>query len=166
MRRLMVFVLVAAAGLAGAAPLWAAGHTAPMVIPAAALHNDGENPNGFYFNQNGYLEGDGTAVKMFAAAYLPQGATVESLTLYAVDGTDACTVPSVNAWLFRVPIDEAELSQMVGVATDGASSGIQEPTSSSITDGVIDNLFYRYFVRVDFCAATHKVLAVVIDYSE
>ncbi len=166
MKRLIVLVLVAVAGLAGAAPLWAAGHSAPMVLSAAAFHNDGEDPNGFYFNQNGYLEGDGTPVKMFAAAYLPQGATVESLTLYAVDGTDACTVPSVNAWLFRVPIVEAELSQMVGVATGGASSAIQEPTSSSITNGVIDNLFYRYFVRVDFCAATHKVLAVVIDYSE
>ncbi|RLE17425.1 MAG: hypothetical protein DRJ65_22790 [Acidobacteria bacterium] len=166
MKRLMIIVLVAAAGLAVSTPLWASGHSAPMVIPAAAFHNDGEDPNGFYFNQNGYLEGDGTGVKMFAGAHLPQGATVESLTLYAVDGTDACDLPSVTAWLFRVPVGEAQLSEMVGVATDGASSAIQEPTSSSITDGVIDNLFYRYFVRVDFCAATHKFLAVAIDYSE
>ncbi len=117
MNRLMIIVLVCAASLMAPAPIWAVGYSSPMVIPAAAFHNDGEDPNGFYFNQNGYLEGDGTSVKMFAAAYLPQGAAVESLTLYAIDGTDACTVPSVNAWLFRVPIVEAELSQMAGFYT-------------------------------------------------
>ena len=108
----------------------------------------------------GYNVPKGTTV------YLPQWATVEGLTLYAVDGTNSCTVPSVNAWLYRVPIVDAVLTHMAGVATSGASSAMQTPTDSTISSAVIDNLFYRYFVRVDFCSSTHEFYAVEIDYTE
>ncbi len=166
MKRLTVIALIAAACLVAPASLRAAGHSSPLVIPSAAFHNDGQDPEGFWFHPDGYLEGEGDGVIMIAAVYLPQNATVESFTLYAVDGTDSCPVPSVNAWLYRVEISDGDISMMAVTATSGASSVMQERVDSSIAYPVVSNLQYRYFVRVDFCASSHNFYSVAIDYSE
>lgn len=148
------------------APGWAAGHTSPLVIPAAAFHNDGQDPEGFYFHQDGHLEGEGSGVIMVAAATLPQAATVVGFTLHAVDGTDACDVPSINAWLYRVEISNGDVSLMANVATSGASSVMQHPTDPTIAFAAVSNFLYRYYVRVDFCGYTHDFFAVDIEYTE
>ncbi|MEN8163326.1 MAG: hypothetical protein ABFS37_04290 [Acidobacteriota bacterium] len=166
MTTLRVFSMVAVLGLMVVAPAWSAGHVAPLVIPSAAFHNDGDDPEGFWFHPDGYLEGEGAGVKMIAAVYLPSYATVESFTLYAVDGTDSCPIPSVNAWLYRVEISNGDVSMMALTATSGASSAMQERVDSSIAYPVVSNLQYRYFVRVDFCASTHDFYSIAIDYSE
>ena len=160
-------IILILAAIATASPAVAIeGHSPPLIIPAAAFHNDGDDPNGFYFHPDGYLEGDGAPVKMYAAVYLPENATVESFTLYAVDWTNSCTVPSVNAWLYRVPIIDNVLTQIAGVATSGSLSTMQTPTDTTISAGAINNFMYRYFVRVDFCSHLHDFYAVEIDYSE
>ena len=166
MRTLKVLSVAVALGLMVVAPAWAAGHRAPLVIPAAAFHNDGEDPSGFWFHPDGHLEGSGYGVKMIAAVYLPQNATVESFTLFAVDATDSCEVPSINAWLYRVEISNGDLSMMAVTATSGASPFMQERVDSSIDYATVSNLQYRYFVRVDFCAYTHDFYSISIDYSE
>lgn len=166
MKTMKVLSVAVALGLMAVAPVWATGHGAPLVIPAAAFHNDGDDPNGFWFNPGGYLEGDGYGVKMIAGVYLPQNATVESFTLYAVDGTDSCEVPSINAWLFRVEISDGDVSMMAVAATTGASPLMQERVDSSIDYATVSNLQYRYFVRVDFCGYTHDFYSISIDYSE
>lgn len=166
MTTLKVLGLAVALGLMAVGPAWSAGHGAPLVIPAAAFHNDGEDPNGFWFNPGGYLEGNGYGVKMIAAVYLPQNATVESFTLYAVDATDSCEVPSINAWLYRVEISNGDVSMMALTATSGASPVMQERVDSSIAYATVSNFMYRYFVRVDFCALTHDFYSISIDYSE
>lgn len=166
MRTLKVLSMAVVLGLMAVAPVWAAGHGAPLVIPAAAFHNNGEDPNGFWFHPDGHLEGSGFGVKMIAAVYLPQNATVESFTLYAVDGTDSCEVPSINAWLYRVEISDGDISMMAVTATSGASPFMQERVDTSIDYATVSNLQYRYFVRVDFCAVTHDFYSLSIDYSE
>lgn len=149
-----------------ATPGWATGHSSPLVIPAAAFHNDGQDPEGFYFHQNGRLEGQGSGVTMVAAATLPQGATVVGFTLHGVDGTDACEVPSINAWLYRVEISDGDVSLMASIATSGASVTMQHPTDDTIGFAAVSNFLYRYYVRVDFCGYTHDFYAVDIEYTE
>jgi hypothetical protein len=166
MRRSAVGILIIAVVLIAADSQAIDGHSPPMVIPAAAFHNDGDDPSGFYFHPNGFIEGDGAPVTMVAAVYLPDSATVESLTLHAVDWTNSCAVPSVNAWLYRVPIIDSVLTTMAAVATSGSSSAMQTPTDTSVSGAVIHNNMYRYFVRVDLCSQLHDFYAVEIGYSE
>ena len=70
MTTLRVVGLIAVFGLAAVSPIWSAGHSSPLVIPAAAFHNDGEDPSGFWFHPEGHFEGNGYGVKMIAAVYL------------------------------------------------------------------------------------------------
>lgn len=166
MRRLTAIVLVAAAALMGSTSLWATGHSSPLVIQAAAFHNDGEDPEGFYFHQDGHLEGEGSGVIMIACATLPTPATVVGFTLHAIDGSDACALPSINAWLFRAEISNGDVSVMAAVATTGASSTMQHRIDKTIAYAAVNNFQYLYFVRVDFCSDAHNFYAVEIEYTE
>jgi len=143
------------------------GYSSPMVVPAAAFHNDGEDPSGFFFHPDGYLEANGSPVSMYAAVYLPDGATVESVTLKAVDGSDTCSAQaSVTAVLDRASISSETIHQMALVSTTGASSTMQSPTDSTVFYETISNIHYRYYLRVLLCSASHHFYSVEINYSE
>lgn len=167
MKSLVIITLGAAIATAALPTLALDGYTSPMVVPAAAFHNDGVDPDGFFFRPDGYLEGEGSPVMMYAAVYLPNFATVDSITLNAVDGSDSCTAQaSVQAILNRASMTTETIYQMARASTTGASSTMQSPTTSSIGVATIDNLYYRYYLRVQFCSTTHRFYSVEIHYSE
>lgn len=154
--------------LAAAGPVFADdGYTSPMVIPGAAFHTDGEDPDGFSFNVNGYIAGTGSPIMLFASVYLPDGATIDRMTLYAVDNSDSCTEQtSVEVVLNRAEIGDNGLYQMGLVETSGSSTGMQSPSDSSIGPNPVNNMLYRYYVRAMLCSSTHNLYAVSIEYSE
>jgi len=167
MSRLAGIILGAVVALAALPTHALDGYSSPMVVPAAAFHIEGEDSSAFFFHPDGYLQGDGSPVIMYAAVYLPQYATVESVTLHAVDGSDSCTAePSVIAVLNRSSIASYSIYQLSLVSTTGASSAMQSPTDSNIDVATIDNMLYRYYLRVGLCSASHHFYSVEINYTE
>ena len=166
MKRIAI-TIIGAVVLAAASPVFAMdGHSPPLIIPAAAFHNDGEDPNGFYFHPHGYLNGDGSVVNMYAAVYLPAYAQPVSLTLHAVDGSVSCAEPDIGAWFYRTPIVDTPTSIMGNVFTSGSSSSMQSPSVSLASNPPVDNLGYRYYVRVRICSGLHDFYSLEIDYTE
>jgi len=156
-------ITLVAAGIAGADD----GYTSPMVIPGAAFHTDGEDPDGFFFDVDGFIAGEGTPVMLFAPVYLPNGATIDSMTLYAIDNSDSCTgQTSVDVVLNRAEIGDSGLYQMGLVETSGSSTGMQSPTDTTIGPNPVNNMLYRYYVRAMLCSPQHHLYAVSIEYSE
>ncbi len=167
MKRLAGIILGAVVTLAALPTHALDGYSSPMVVPAAAFHNDGEDPSGFSFHPDGYLEGEGSPVLMYAAVYLPDFATVESMTLKAVDGSDTCSAQAfVTAVLDRASISSETIHQMALVSTTGASSAMQSPTDSDVDYETINNMQYRYYLRVQLCSAAHHFYSVEINYTE
>lgn len=143
------------------------GYTSPMVIPGAAFHTDGDDPDGFSFNVGGFVAGEGSPVMLYAAVYLPHGATIDRMTVYAVDDSNSCTgQESVEVFLNRAEISGYGLYEMAAAATIGASSAMQSPSDSSVGPNPVNNLLYRYYVRALLCSTTHHLHAVEIEYSE
>lgn len=166
MKRLTILIIVAAC-LTAATPVRAIdGHSPPLIIPAAAFHNDGDDVNGFFFHPNGYLNGDGSLVTMYAAVYLPAYATLERFTLHAVDESTSCAEPDVKAWFYSIPVVDTPASIMANVSTSGSSSTMQSPSASLASSPAVDNLGRRYYVRVDLCSGLHDFYSVQIDYTE
>lgn len=166
MKRLTILIIFAAC-LGTAAPTHAIdGHSPPLIIPAAAFHNDGHNITGFFFHPNGYLNGDGSPATMYAAVYLPANATLDRFTLHAVDGSTSCAEPEVKAWLYSIPVIDTPASIMANVSTSGSSSIMQSPSASLASSPPVDNLGHRYYVRVDLCSSLHDFYSVQIDYTE
>lgn len=159
--------VVLLAALCGVAVPALGGYQSPLVIPAAAFHENGDHPEAFFFHPNGYLEAEGTNVTFTAAVYLPGSATVRRVTLNAYDNTDSCSSPSVNSWLFRRHVSTSEVDSMASLATaPGASSSLQQVEDRTISFALIDNISYVYFIRVDLCGYSHRLYSVVIDYTE
>lgn len=161
-------IIVAAVVTIAAVPVLADdGYTSPMVVPGAAFHTDGQDPDGLIFNVNGYIRGDGSAVTAYAPVYLPDGATITSMTVYAVDGSDACTgQESVGVYLNRTSITDDLVYQLASATTTGVSSTMQTPTDGSISPPLINNLQYRYYLRAMLCSSTHNLYAVALEYTE
>jgi len=147
-------------------------YTTPLVIPAAAFVNDGNNPEGYEYLK--YLFAAGAPANFVAPVYLPSSAQVSGFSAYLRDpyssGDPDCTglLVDIRLKLVRVPFfaDPAAGQDVAHLSTSGSSSSVQYVASSDIdpTRNTIDNFFYNYYVLAEMCAGSHQLNAVVIDY--
>ena len=110
-----------------------------------------------------------TVAYFTAPVYLPHGATVTSVTFYVVDN-DA-TYNTQNGQLWRNDASTftsyGNSSNMATTAAPGNSANIQASTTSTITNPVIDNQNYTYWLRWGTQQANSnlRLAKVVITYT-
>jgi hypothetical protein len=140
---------------------------APMVIPAAAFVNDGQNPDGFDFRTGG-IEGLGMSTEMVAPVYLPNGATVRGFRAYIFDNTNSCGLnrEDVDIFLVRTSLVTGTSQTVAITASDGASGFVDyEPTHTlNSSSATVNNTSYQYWVHMRICSFSHRVNAVVIEF--
>ncbi len=120
-------------------------YTSPMLVPAAAFHSDGSDPDShsFYFNV-GFIgsDNDGTSTCMYAPINLPDGAHVTDFYSNLMDNNASL---EMSVYLLRVDKDTGWASEMASVTSTGADTNIDSLWTNSITDPDID-WHYAYFV--------------------
>lgn len=134
-----------------------------LVIPAADFRSDGVVPAGFMFwFAGGYMYGeDAASTCVMAPAYLPQGVNVQQFFVSAVDN-DATN--DMTFYLWRVDNYAGDTSVMATAATSGASTSIQSPGDTTITDPVVSYPTYSYYVTTCISDADFKFYSVRLWY--
>jgi hypothetical protein len=162
-----VAALLVSLGAAAEEPTAAKSYFAPMVIPAAAFINDGQDPDGFDFRTGG-IEGLGTPVEMVAPVYLPDGATVRGLRAYIYDNTDSCgsNREDVDIFLVETNLVEGTASTIAITTSSGADGFVDyEPTHTLYAgNATINNGSNMYWLQMRICSPSHRVNAVVIEF--
>jgi hypothetical protein len=182
-RRISAILAMAVLGVAAwvlVAQVAAVGATAgTLTIGAPTLvqlqsstHNGGLSPAcGSHVDPVAGTEGQGVIQdgrgSYVGAVQLPQGATVTSLSVTAHDFTDPGDV-----YAFLVRKSALKQSLFIGkynVLADVHSTGAQDKarkfTSTSISNGGIDNSAYGYWVELVNCDSTIQPTAVQIGYT-
>ncbi|MBP9146863.1 MAG: hypothetical protein KBF21_21465 [Thermoanaerobaculia bacterium] len=98
----------------------------------------------------GYVAADspGGVCCLVAGVHLPEGATVSSIFFFLRDAS----ADDVTLSLRRKRIDDESTSTAMGsTTTSGTGAGVRLFSDVSITEGVIDNRSYSYFVSTDTC---------------
>lgn len=98
----------------------------------------------------GFIAGDspGGVCCLVAPVYLPQGATVTSVFFYVRDQSG----DDLTLSLRRKRLDSLASSSALGTATSsGSGAGVRIFSDVTITNGVVDNDHYSYFVSTDNC---------------
>jgi len=144
----------------------AKGWHTPLVISAADFKPDGNGPDDFFFNLEGHFEGEGIIIRLHAPAYLPHGATIHQLSASVYDNDDECDSPDIRVFLRRARFSDGTWYSMGLAQTSGASASVQQISDTSITNSLIDNVDFVYYVYVSMCDASHELMAVKIYYSE
>ena len=96
-----------------------------------------------------------------APVNLPHGATITRFVVWYMDNNTS------NLWaaLARASLDEATLNQIGYVASSGADAYVRYSQDLTITDPVVDNENYFYWVEVGLPPnATVGILSFRIDY--
>jgi hypothetical protein len=108
----------------------------------------------------GFVSADspGGVCCLVAGVHLPDGATVSSIFFYLRDdSTDDVTLS-----LRRKRIDDESTSTVLGSATtSGTGAGVRIFSDVSITQGLVDNRNYTYFVSTDTCLDQELDLRIV-----
>ena len=136
------------------------GYTSPLIIPAADFSSDGVDPDGFFFNFVGYVDGNGTAC-LKAPAYLPNGATVVSVYASLYDNTTS----DIGLNLRRVNITNGESDVMGSLATSSSGTSLQQRYDTSIDYPVISYPTYAYYVTTCLNSVDHRLYSVRIYYT-
>jgi hypothetical protein len=138
------------------------GGSSPLVVPAAAFTDNGDDPDGFDFNATGgYVDGSGTAC-LKAPVYLPRGVTV-----YGVDGAIYDNGPGqIYLELRRVDRFTGATDVMANLYTDFDSASIQHPSDLSIQHSEIGDLYstHAYYLTTCLNNADNRLYAVRIHY--
>jgi hypothetical protein len=105
-----------------------------------------------------YMQGSSGAFS--APVYLPQGATVTELKVVAEDNSGG----SLTGYLYRRTGSVS--GAMAGITTNGAVAGWRTFTDSTVSEPVINNNDYAYFVLVGFGVASPSLELdrVIIKY--
>lgn len=146
-----------------------ADQSSPLVIPAAALVDDGNNVDYFYPFYEGYLYSDNSNATYCGQApvYLPNGVQVNSFTAYAYDNYAS---GFVSATLRRKAFGSTTASDtMASTSTTVDNTSLQTPTDNTISFPIIDNENYVYFVGVclgsNAAGSNNRIYALGIDFS-
>jgi hypothetical protein len=141
------------------------GYSSPLVIPAADFTNDGNTPSGFFFPfVGGYLESDGVIHTChMAAAYVPDGATIDSIYASVVDN-DA--TKHLYFRLYRVDNFSGTVTQMAEmITTDAAASpDIVILDGGAITSPNVIYPDYSYYVGGCVDSTQTRIFSVRIYY--
>lgn len=138
------------------------GGSSPLVLPAAAFTDNGDDPDGFRFSiTGGYVDGYGSAC-LKAPVYLPKG-----ITVYAVDAALYDNGPGqIYLELRRVDRFTGATNVMANLYTDSDSTSIQHPSDLSIQYREIGDLYstYAYYLTTCLNNADNRLYAVRIHY--
>lgn len=118
-----------------------------MVVPASAFTADSNGRQWFFGFSNAFIYPTGSGSYCgIAPIYLPDGATVAAFTTYVYDNhADNGTV----TYLHAKPIGSTtKATTMATLSTTGQSTSLQSLTTFSITQPVVDNSSYTYYVGV------------------
>lgn len=116
----------------------------------------------------GFVSADspGGVCCLVAGVHLPDGATVSSIFFYLRDAS----ADDVTVSLRRKRIDDESTATAMGsVTTSGTGSGVRLFSDVSITQGLVDNRDYTYFVSTDTCLDQEldlRLLSGLIFFSE
>jgi hypothetical protein len=132
----------------------------PLVIPAAAFSSDGSDPDGFFFNFAGYLDGNGTAC-LKAPAYLPDGVTVTDLYASLYDNSTS----DIFVTLRRVDVSSGTSDNLAEVSSTSASSSIQSRQDNTINYADVSYPLYAYYVTTCLNSVDHRLYSVRIYYT-
>jgi len=144
------------------------------LVPPARAQSQEINLNSLSFHQgfgtnqvrrgDGYVICDGECL-MMASLDLPDGATIEIVTLFALDNSDSDDVLFSLERRFGTPLD---LSETLGSAhTVAAFSWVQTASINDIVNPIVDNQTYMYWIEVILEAPTyqHRFMRVSVKYS-
>jgi hypothetical protein len=137
------------------------GGPSPLVIPAAAFTSDGTDPDGFFFNFNGYIDGTGSAC-LKAPVYLPRGVMVYGVYASLYDNYTS----DIFVDLRRVDKNSGQGDVMASLSTVSNSTSIQQRKDLTIDYPVIGDLYstFAYFVTTCLHSADHRLYSVRIYY--
>lgn len=116
----------------------------------------------------GFVSADspGGVCCLVAGVHLPDGATVSSIFFYLRDAS----ADDVTLSLRRKRIDDESTATAMGsVTTSGTGSGVRLFSDVSITQGLVDNRDYTYYVSTDTCLDQEldlRLLSGLIFFSE
>jgi hypothetical protein len=168
---LVAWMLLAQVAIGATAGTLTIGAPTLVQLPSSS-HNGGASPAcGAHVDPVAGTEGQGVIQdgrgSYVGAVQLPQGATVTSLSVTAHDNTDPGDV-----YAFLVRKSALKQSSFVGkydVLADVHSSGFQDKarkfTTTSVSNALIDNASYAYWVELVNCDSTIQPTAVQIGYS-
>jgi hypothetical protein len=138
----------------------------PMVIPAADFVSDGVAPNTYVFDATrGAVRGTNSqSTCLMAPAYLPNGATITSLVMTVIDND---TINRIIVALYRANKNTGGATVVASAATTNsfASSNPQDLAATTITNGVVDNLNFSYYVTTCLPAATIQLYSARVFYN-
>ncbi len=137
-----------------------------LSVPAGAFRIDNKSEmiiseTSLYVNATAMM-----MVGVYAPVFLPQGATVTKLTAYWEDA-DSDPDYDLRIFLTMKDMDTFASIDMARVDSFGAAVGIRSSETSSITNPVIDNGNFFYFLWVDIPAnaGAGKLRGVRIEYT-
>jgi hypothetical protein len=147
-----------------------AQYSSPLTIPAADFTSDGIFPDQIRFvvledNRGGYFRGlNSPDACLMAPAYLPDGAAITNLTATVVDSD---SINRIIVSLYRSSRTTGSVNTLATVSTSTGSSSqaLQDISTTSISNGVVDNTNYTYYVTTCLPAATIHLYSVRIFYA-
>ncbi len=138
----------------------------PLVIPAADFVSDGIAPNTYVFDATrGAVRGTNSqSTCLMAPAYLPNGATITSLVMTVIDND---TINRIIVALYRANKNTGGATVVASTSTTNsfASSNPQDFATNTISNGVVDNLNYSYYVTTCLPAATIQLYSARVFYN-
>jgi hypothetical protein len=138
----------------------------PLVIPGAAFHSDGYDPDSMFFSfWGGFVQGGNINTCVTAPAYLPDGVTVYDTYASVVDN-DAANRIWVD--LYRVNNYTGVVDVMAAMGTEGAyaSPSIVTLNGWPVTYPVVGYPDYSYYVGACLESANIRLYSVRLWYFE
>lgn len=147
-----------------------AQYSSPLTIPAADFTSDGNLPEQIRFivldgDRGGFFRGlNSPDACIMAPAYLPDGAGITNLTATVVDSD---TINRIIVRLFRSSRTSGVVNTLATVSTSTSSSSqsVQDISTTSISNGVVDNDNFTYYVTTCLPAATIQLYSVRVFYT-
>jgi hypothetical protein len=137
----------------------------PLVISAADFRSDGTKPDSYWFSfGGGYMEGNSqTYGCVMAPAYLPHGATINSMWVSVKDNSTTYDA-SFNLW--RVSSGSGSTDTLATASTAGNDPAMQFPSDTTINFPDVNYPLYAYYVTTCLQDANIDLYSVRIYFTE
>ena len=140
-------------------------YASPLFVPAADFRTDGLYPEAQSYSLSGYWKGDSLGgVYLMAPIWLPHGAVINSVWLFAVDDDDSCSSQDVTLWMQRVDNYTGSVDAMATMSTTGSTTNMQTPYEGNPTHPTIAYPDFSYWLTVRVCSLDHELYGAMIFY--
>lgn len=142
-----------------------ATYDSPLFIPAADFRTDGLYPEAQSYSVGGYWKGDDLGgVYLMAPVWLPDGAEINSVWLFAVDNDGDCSTADISMWMQRVDNYNGSVDGMAVVSTSGSLGNMQTPHETNPSHPTIEYPDFSYWLTVRVCSTDHELYGAMIFY--